>query len=201
MRVYFRLEVIGREHIPQNGPVILAPTHRSRWDTLALYCGTYRPLRFLTSHDEFAGTQNWFMRRMGAFPINTRRPTPGAMRHCRELLLGGQPLVIFPEGNLFYYPPNQVHPLKPGTAWLALDCQERLPEVTLTIVPVRLNYSDRVLRLRSRVRVEVGEPIPLKPYLDLPRKQGMARLTQDLQQALGDEVNTSTAELGHPPRD
>ncbi|MFM6202717.1 MAG: 1-acyl-sn-glycerol-3-phosphate acyltransferase, partial [Dolichospermum sp.] len=34
---FFRdIKVTGRENIPRNGPVILAPTHRSRWDSLVL---------------------------------------------------------------------------------------------------------------------------------------------------------------------
>ena len=50
-------------------------------------------------------------------------------------------------------------------------------DVKLSIVPVRLNYSDRVLKFGSRVRVVVREPIPLAPYLELPRKEAIARLT------------------------
>lgn len=190
MRTYFRVTVVGREHIPRSGPVILSPTHRSRWDTLVLYRVTYRPLRFLTSHDEFVGAQGWMMKRMGAFPVNTKRPGPGALRHCRELLQAGQALVVFPEGALFYYPPNEIHPLKPGAAWLALDCQERCPEMALSIVPIRLKYSELVLKFGSRIEVEVRTAIPLQPYLELPRKQAIQSLTHDLQAALGDVVNT-----------
>jgi 1-acyl-sn-glycerol-3-phosphate acyltransferase len=198
MRLYFRVEVVGRGRIPAKGPVILAPTHRSRWDTLALACATNRTLRFMASHDEFVGVQGWFMRHLGAFAINTRRPTPGAMRHCRELIEAGQLLVIFPEGTLYYYPPDQVHPLKPGTAWLALDCQERCPSSPLTIVPVRLNYGDRILRFRSRIRVVVQEPIRLDAYLGLPRKEAIRTLTADLQRGMGDVVNESLAEMSVP---
>src|SRR5262245_6315620 len=70
MRLYFHCEVEGAEHIPKGGPVIISPTHRSRWDTLALYRATYRRMRFLTAREEFVGLQNWFMVRMGAFPVN-----------------------------------------------------------------------------------------------------------------------------------
>lgn len=191
MRLYFRVEVTGRERIPADGPVVIAPTHRSRWDTLALYCATGRLMRFLTSENEIAGFQGWFIRRLGAFPINTRRPNAGALRHCRELILAGQPLVIFPEGALCYIPPDHVHPLKPGVAWLTLDCQERCPEIPLAIVPIRLKYGDLVLKFRSRILVEVREPIPLAPYLEMPRKQAIVRLTADLQAALGDVVDTT----------
>ncbi len=189
MRLYFHCEVEGAENVPANGPVIISPTHRSRWDTLALYRATYRRMRFLTAREEFSGLQNWFMVRMGAFPVNPKRPAAGALRHCQDLLLEGQAVVVFPEGALYYYPPNHVHALKPGAAWLALECQQRLPDTPLTIVPVRLIYGDRVLKFRSRIKVQVRPPIALTPYLELPRKQAIVRLTEDLQRALGDVVS------------
>lgn len=195
MTFYFRVTVHGWRNVPKKGPVILCPTHRSRWDTLALYCATKRPLRFLTTRDEFIGTQNWFMRRMGAFPMNTHRPEPAVIRHCRELLLHGQPLVIFPEGALYYYPPDHVHPIKPGAAWIALGCQDKLPDTPFAIVPVRLKYNERVLKFRSRITVEVRPPIPLSPYLELPRKQAIQRLSDDLQAALGDVVSHAPSDL------
>ncbi|CAN5845980.1 lysophospholipid acyltransferase family protein [soil metagenome] len=191
MRMYFRIQVHNPERVPQDGPVILAPTHRSRWDTFFLHLLTRRYPRFMTSQDEFVGVQGWFIRRLGAFPVNTRRPTAGVMRHCRELLLAGEPLVIFPEGTLFYDPPDHIHPIKPGVSWLALDCQRRLPDVKLRILPIRLNYGDRKLRFRSRVDVVVKEPIVVSEYLDQPREQAIAALSADMERALGDIVNTS----------
>lgn len=198
MTFYFRVKLTGWQHIPKKGPVILCPTHRSRWDTLALYCATKRPLRFLTTETEFVGTQNWFMRRMGAIPVNTQRPEPSVLRHCRELLLAGQPLVIFPEGALYYYPPDHVHPIKPGAAWIALGCQEKLPDTPLSIVPVRLKYGERVLKFRSKIEVEVRPAIALSPYLEQPKKQAIRQLTADLQAALGDVVSEAPSDVPVP---
>jgi 1-acyl-sn-glycerol-3-phosphate acyltransferase len=199
MAVYFRVEIRHPERIPASGPVILVPTHRSRWDAFGLFRSTRRRLHFLASHDEFVGAQGWFMRRLGAFPVDTERPSPSVMRHCRELLAAGEALVIFPEATIYYYPPHQVHPLKPGAAWLALDAQRKDPATPLSVVPVRLVYSDRYLNFRSRIEVDVREPIPLAPFLEKPPKEAMHLLTADMQRALGDVVNESLAEQ-IPPR-
>jgi 1-acyl-sn-glycerol-3-phosphate acyltransferase len=196
MKRYFRIEVSGGENIPSSGPFIIAPTHRSRWDPFMLYCAVRgRILYFMTSHEEVVGLQGWLMRRMGAFPIDVRRPSPSMIRCCREMLELGEALVIFPEGNLFYYAPGEVHPLKPGVAWLALGCQKgsKLPD--LPILPVRLVYEHRELRPGSRATIRVGEPISVAAYADLPTKEAVRELTSALQKALGDEVNeTSTAD-------
>ena len=64
---YFgRVKVIGRENLPRSGPVILAPTHRSRWDAVMIpYAAghdiTGRHLRFMVSADEVRGLQGWFI--------------------------------------------------------------------------------------------------------------------------------------------
>src|SRR4028118_892633 len=120
MPLYFRkLKVVGQENIPKTGPVILAPTHRSRWDALTIpYAAgkpiTGRDLRFMVSEDEVKGLQGWFIRRMGGFPVNTKHPGISSLRHGVELLRNGEALVMFPEGNI--YQDGQLHPLKPGMA-------------------------------------------------------------------------------------
>jgi fatty acid desaturase/1-acyl-sn-glycerol-3-phosphate acyltransferase len=194
MRLYFRLSVRGRERLPRRGPLILAPTHRSKWDALALGCLPGGPLRYLANRDDFAGVQGWFMRRLGAFPVNVDRPGPGAMRHCRDLIGAGRPLVVFPEGTIYYYGPGEVHPLKPGAAWLALPGRRRAPGPPPRIVPIRLIYGDRRLRFRSRIEVAVGEPIDPADYRHLPRKDAIRAMTSDLQGRLGERVNVSPAE-------
>jgi 1-acyl-sn-glycerol-3-phosphate acyltransferase len=190
MGLYFRSTVSGRDRVPRKGPVILCPTHRTRWDTVVLYSAVRgRLLRWLTSHDEVMGFQGSIVRQLGAFPINTRRPTPGALKHCAEILKAGEALVIFPEGDIFRLPPGQVHPIKPGTAWLALQVQKELGETPLEIVPVRLGFGMRFVRFRCPVSVDVREPIRVASYAGLPRDQAIAALTADLQRELGDEVN------------
>jgi len=194
MPFYFRIRLRYAERLPRDGPVVLAPSHRSKWDSLVLSYLTGGPLRYLASDFEFVGVQGWFMGRLGAFPINTDRPVPGPLRHARDLVIAGEPLVVFPEGTIFYYKPDEIHPLKRGAAWLALCAQRQLPNHSVRVVPIRLNYGDRFLRFRSRIEVVVGEPISAVPYLPLPPKEGTRMLTSELQKSLGDAVNTSQEE-------
>jgi 1-acyl-sn-glycerol-3-phosphate acyltransferase len=148
MPLYFRrLKVTGQENIPKTGPVILAPTHRSRWDALVIpYAAgkpvTGRDLRFMVSADEIKGLQGWFIRRMGGFPVNTRHPGIGSIRHSVELLRNGEALVMFPEGNIFRE--THVQPLKPGMARIALQVESSKPGIDLKIVPINIRYSQPV---------------------------------------------------------
>jgi 1-acyl-sn-glycerol-3-phosphate acyltransferase len=199
MPFFFRINMRGRHHIPVNGPVLLTPVHRSRWDPILLACLTRRGLQFLASHDEFVGLQGWMMRMFGTVPVNTKRPSPGTLKACAELLRRGRnALVIFPEGSIYYYPPDQVHPLRPGTAWIALKVQREIPDQPVRIVPVRIRYSQLKPKFRSGAGAEAYPPIEVRDYLNRPEKEAIAALTAAIQAGMGDVVNTSTKEMITP---
>ncbi len=51
------IKVVGRENLPSSGPLLLAPTHRARWDALLLPLAagrrvTGRDCRFMVTLDE-----------------------------------------------------------------------------------------------------------------------------------------------------
>lgn len=184
--IYFqRIEVAGREHFPTTGPVIIAATHRSRWDALLVPYAvgqdiTGRVLRFMVTADEVKGIQGWFIRRLGGFPINTRHPTIGALRHSIDLLQQGEALVIFPEGNIY----RQAAPLKPGLARLALQAEASQPELNVQIVPISIRYSKPLVPWRTAVKIHVCKPVPVADYVSVHPKQGAKQLTADLEQVL-----------------
>jgi 1-acyl-sn-glycerol-3-phosphate acyltransferase len=183
---YFRrIEVTGREHIPATGPIILAPTHRSRWDALIVpYAAgqdvTGRLLRFMVTSDEMKGIQGWLIRQMGGFPINTRQPAIAALRHSIDLLQRGETLVIFPEGDIF----RQCQPLKPGLARLALQAEASQPELDVQIVPIGIQYSKPFVPWRSSVKVQIGQPMKVANYSTETPKLSARKLTSQLERAL-----------------
>ncbi|MGV0024281.1 lysophospholipid acyltransferase family protein [Phormidesmis priestleyi] len=184
--VYFRhIEVIGRENLPKAGPVILAPTHRSRWDAFMVPCAagqdvTGRELRFMVSADEVKGIQGWFIRRLGGFEIDTKHPAISSLRHSVELLKQGEVLVIFPEGNIF----RECRPLKPGLARLALQAEASHENLGIQIVPINIHYSQPLVPWRCSVEIRIGSPLKVSSYDVQAPKQGARKLTADLENAL-----------------
>ena len=144
LRGFFRggVQVLGLEHLPRTGPVLLAPTHRSRWDALMLPRAAGRRVsgrdcRFMVSSDEMVGLQGWFLHRLGCFPVNPRKPAAASLRLAVELLQAGQQLVVFPEGRI--HQDDAPLRLMPGLARLAALAQGQ--GVTVPVVPVGLAYS------------------------------------------------------------
>ena len=91
--------------IPKNSSVILAPTHRSRWDGLILTMAmgrrvTKKDCRFMVTKSEMTGIQGWFLKRLGCFSINQLSPSLSALRYAIELIEKGEQLVVFPEGKI-----------------------------------------------------------------------------------------------------
>jgi 1-acyl-sn-glycerol-3-phosphate acyltransferase len=185
---FFReIEIIGQEHIPQTGAVILAPTHRARWDSFLIpyAAGPYvtgRNLRFMVSIDEMQGVQGWFVRRLGGFPIDTTKPSIGSIRHSVDLLHQGEMLTIYPEGNIFR--DGTLHPLKKGLTRIAMQSVSLKPDLDLQIIPIGLDYEHPIPKFRSRVTVNIGKPLPVQAYQHLSSKAGAEQLHQDLTRSL-----------------
>ncbi len=188
MPFYFRrINIIGKENIPKEGPVILAPTHCSRWDGLIIAYATGRLVtgrdpRFMVSMDEVKGLQGWLIRRLGGFPINPKNPAVSCFRHGVELMLNREMLVVFPEGNIFR--DNQVHTLKRGLARIGLQAESHQPNIDVKVVPISLNYNPVIPRRGCNVKVRIGVPLSVKDYICGSGKKQAQNLTMDLEAAL-----------------
>jgi 1-acyl-sn-glycerol-3-phosphate acyltransferase len=187
---YFRsLQVIGQAHLPKSGPVILAPTHRSRWDALIVpYAAgkhiTGRHLRYMVTIDEMQGLQGWFIRHMGGFAIDTRAPGISSLRYGIELLHHNQTLVIFPEGGeLLENQAKGLNKLHPGLARLALQAMHHPQSSPVRIVPMAINYHGWE-KSRCDIEVQIGQAIDTSIYLGTSNKRSAQQITQDLSDAL-----------------
>jgi 1-acyl-sn-glycerol-3-phosphate acyltransferase len=187
---YFdRIAVTGQANVPQSGPVIFAPTHRSRWDGLLVpYAlglqGTGRYPRYMVTIDEMQGLQGWFIRRLGGFPVDTRSPGVSSLRYGIELLHQSEPLVIFPEGGkLLENRRAGVNRLHPGLARIAIQAHLTQPHCDVKIVPLAINYRDPRVG-RCAVDIQIGAPLTVSDYHGGSAKGNARRMTQDLAQAL-----------------
>ncbi|WP_299415113.1 lysophospholipid acyltransferase family protein [Acaryochloris sp. IP29b_bin.148] len=181
------ITVTGMEHFPQQGPVVLAPTHRSRWDGIMMGYAFGRPAigrdpRFMVTVNEMHGFQGWFIRQFGGFPIDPDQPSIAALRHGIDLLRANQVLVIFPEGDVMR--DRNVKYLKPGLARLAIQAQKKQkagPDIN--ILPVALDYGCPVPKKGCRINVKIGRPLNVVHYQG-PAKVAASALSCDLKAAL-----------------
>lgn len=159
-KIYFRVTVSGREHLPKSGPYIIAPVHRSNIDTPLSAFVTRRRVRFMGKDSLWKQKQiGMFLSLLGGFPVTRGAADLEALKRCVAVLDAGEPLVMFPEGTR--QSGATLHPLFEGPAYVAL--KRGVP-----IVPVGIGGSERVMRKGSKMiwphkcHVTIGEPIAVE---------------------------------------
>jgi len=158
--------------IPINSSVILAPTHRSRWDGLVLTMAmgrriTNKDCRFMVTRSEMKGVQGWFLKRLGCFSINQLSPSLAALRYSIDLIEKGEQLVVFPEGKINKYGKKLV--LKEGLYRLARLATKKTKSII--IIPIGIAYSDVSPKFRSEFCLSIGKPIAINDYLGMSIKE------------------------------
>jgi 1-acyl-sn-glycerol-3-phosphate acyltransferase len=159
-----RVEVVGREYVPTEGPVIFAGNHPNALMDgfiVATRCGRL-PVHFM------GNAKLWRYRLMAAFldalgsvPVYPRNEHGESVSHeaafarLFEVLEAGSCMGIFPEG--ISHTGSQLARLKTGTARIALAVAARR-KVCVTLVPCGLTYMHRH-RFRSQALLHFGEPI------------------------------------------
>jgi 1-acyl-sn-glycerol-3-phosphate acyltransferase len=99
LRVWFRLRLAGREHVPAEGAAIIAPNHKSFMDAFFVGIATRRHVRYMAKTEIFRGPLAWLLPRLGAFPVRRRESDAEAIRTAQAILEQGGVVVLFPEGT------------------------------------------------------------------------------------------------------
>ena len=170
--------------IPKNSSIILAPTHRSRWDGLILTMAmgrrvTRKDCRFMVTKSEMSGIQGWFLKRLGCFSINQLSPSLSTLRYAISLIEKGEQLVVFPEGKINKYGKKIV--LKEGLYRLARLATKKTKSIT--IVPIGIAYSKVSPRFGGEFCMSLGKPISIDDYLNLTIREFNELLTEKMMEA------------------
>jgi 1-acyl-sn-glycerol-3-phosphate acyltransferase len=154
--LYLRMSRIGREHIPAQGPSIIASNHRSFFDPLIIATMTRRPMYYVAKSELFEQHPRlgWLLSALGAFPVDRGHGDQDMIATAKELLARGELVLIFPEGTRTR--PGPLGRPRRGVGRLAL-------ESAAPVIPVAIFGTDAIRRgwrLRPhKVRVRAGRPL------------------------------------------
>jgi 1-acyl-sn-glycerol-3-phosphate acyltransferase len=183
-RVFWRLSIDGAENLPPTGAYVVAPVHRSNIDTPLVGCITVRRMRFMGKdslwHNRISAR---FFSALGGFPVVRGTADRDALRRCIDVIEGGEPLVLFPEGTRQSGP--LVEHLYEGAAYVAL-------RTGVPIVPVGIGGSERAMPKGARGlrpgRIAIVVGVPLVPDSGEGRRRGSRRAVRELSGQLHAEL-------------
>lgn len=186
LRLYFRMHIEGAEHIPATGAAILAPNHKSFFDSFFLALATRRQLRYMGKSELFAGPWARLLVALGAFPVRRGESDADALETAQAILRQGGLLALFPEGTRIPDPEHLGEPRR-GAGRLAL-------ETGAPIVPCAITGTDHLwlgpVLKPKRVQVSFAPPIEVSALPPTPEAAG-----EVIEQMVWPQVETQFRDL------
>ena len=184
MRLLFRVEGRGTEHVPAEGPVLIVANHSSVLDPPLVGGMCPRQLTFLAKAELFRipGFRG-LIRRLGARPLRREGADPSALRTARRVLAEGKALLVFPEGTRGEE--GRLREAKPGAALLAVQSGA-------TVVPVYVSGSGRAwprgrrLPRPAKVVVTFGAPLRFQQATGADRKAQYETASRQMMAAIAE---------------
>jgi 1-acyl-sn-glycerol-3-phosphate acyltransferase len=100
LRLLFRLEVRGTEHVPAVGPAMIVANHSSVLDPPLVGIAAPRPLHFMAKAELFSiPLFGRLIRAVNARPVRREGGDARALREALRILQDGHALLVFPEGT------------------------------------------------------------------------------------------------------
>jgi 1-acyl-sn-glycerol-3-phosphate acyltransferase len=185
----YRLRRRGAEHLPAEGPLLVASNHVSVLDppfvgmAVAPRRAYYMAKSELFRRPAFA----WVIRGLGAFPVVRGGADRDAIRTSRELLAAGEALIMFPEGTRSR--DGRMRPGFTGAGAMALA-----PGVT--VVPAAIWGTQHRL---GPVRVVFGPPVDLSDLEGSSRGQRSHQAIDRIMAAIAALVPEAGGPAQDPP--
>jgi 1-acyl-sn-glycerol-3-phosphate acyltransferase len=184
LKLIFRPDVEGREHVPDTGPAIIASNHLSFSDSIFMPLMVRRKVTFVAKQEYFAGRglKGWLTKMFfvgtGTIPVDRSggRAAQAAIETGLRVLGEGGLFGIYPEGTRS--PDGRLYRGKTGVARLAL-------ESGAPVIPVAMLNADeiqpigKVIPRIKQVKIRFGAPLDFSRYAGIAGDRFIERAVTD----------------------
>lgn len=165
LRFFYRVRVEGLEHVPEDGPAILASNHVSFCDSVFLPLVLRRRVTFVAKAEYFEDPKTaWIFRALGQIPVKREGGSASqrALDSATEVLQAGGLFGIYPEGTRS--PDGRLYRGHTGVARLALKCQA--PVLACAMIGTReaQPIGHVVPRLFMPITIRISKPLRFDRY-------------------------------------
>lgn len=98
-RLFLGFETHGAQHVPKEGPLVVAANHHRFFDPVFVCMAVPRRLQWMAKKELFAPPLHRFFYFIGSFPVDREGGGRAAIREALKFLAAGWALGIFPEGT------------------------------------------------------------------------------------------------------
>lgn len=205
---YKRVQGKNLHYLHTKTPAVIAMNHPNAFaDPVILSTITF-PLRlkYLARGDAFKpGIVTFLLSQIGIVPIfriqdggkDGLKKNDDSYRSVNALLKKNNKVIVFAEGLCVQE--RRLRPLKKGVARMVFGAYEHLNNDKLLVIPVGINYS-KPDKLRSNLFYNVGEPIPVKDFIESYR-QNPARTQNQFLEVLAGKMKELISHINLPADD
>jgi len=172
--LFTRRIIIGKEHVPAQGPLLVVANHLNNADPPLIGISLGRKARFMAKEELFGNLLARFvLLSVGAFPVNRRRPGKNSLQEAEQALAQGFPLVMFPESTRSTS--AKMRTGLPGAAMVAAKSG-------VSILPIGITGTEKIngawwWLTRPIIRVNIGVPFILPSKSDKLTKDDLTNYT------------------------
>jgi 1-acyl-sn-glycerol-3-phosphate acyltransferase len=191
----YDIRLHGLEHVPEQGPVLVASNHIGLLDGPLMAAFTPRPVHALTKKEMFEGHTGRFLRAVGQIPLSRHEVDVSAVKDCLRVLRDGGVVGVYPEGSRG---DGELRVFHRGVAYLALVTGAPVVPLVMFGTRERGGGLDSVPAKGARFDFVYGTPVYLAQH-SWPRTQADVRRTAaDLRNRLVDHLVDAMALTGRP---
>lgn len=167
----------NKERMPKKGALVISPNHFTNIDPIIVGIGVWhlgRNPRFMAKASILRiPVLGAFLRASGQIPVERggSAKSAEALKAARALVSKGQAVIVYPEGSLTRDP--DMWPMRGKSGAVRLALEQNIPIVPVAhwgTQQVMARYSKKINFFpRHTVHINVGEPVDLSEFTDLPR--------------------------------
>ncbi len=178
-RVFYKVEVIGLDNIPQTGAVILTCNHVSNFDPpfVGGFVGLRRdPIYIIKKELVDVPIIGTVLKSFGFIPVDRYRKGGDlhAIKQALKVIKEGKALFIFPEGTRS----KTGKPIKPkaGVGFLLWHCQA-------PVIPIRV-FNTEKLPFTRNLKVVIGKPFMIEKHEEKQTKEQFQDIANQVMQQI-----------------
>jgi len=175
-KILLKLEVVGLENVPLEGPLILAMTHTNFLDPGLASAVMPRELVIMSKIENFRHPLFGIVTRLyGAFPVRRGEVDRQAIRHSLEVLASGKALLMAPEGTRSG--DGQLQRGHDGMTFIALRADA--PVLLMAIIGGEHFWANLSRLRRTPIKIVIGKPFRFSSGQKRARREIMSKMTEE----------------------